>query len=702
MPPLKNPFTVTKAVDFSDEQIAQYWVDPSRDGGIEALLDPRERMPVILLGSKGSGRTHLLRYHSYPLQKLRAGSTPLWQVIKRDGYVGLFSRCQGLSAGRFNGRCATREEWASLFIYYFDLYLAELTLRSFAEILATLPDDGVTQAALVADISQLFDSGDVPPMTQLSEMTGYCRSLRREIDLVANNAVFARRLDAPLIRATRGQLVFGIPQAVSRHVPALADVRTLYILDELESLDEQQQRYIQTLIREREDPTGFWVSSRVHGLRTYATFSAGESNVQGAEFHPLHLDEKYRAHFQPFACRLVARRLLDAGYRLDRDTTLALHDVRSPEETTDAQLAQQLTRYFEARDTAGLALDATRYVFDLFPNPRNRRWLVVLGRKLAVAWRRDQAPGIESSAAVQQVIDQVAYPDVPLLERLNVFMLYRAWAKRKPLVEAATRIRTGMLEYCATPRAESEHGRLLGHFRIDLLAQMARESRQGTGALYLGFDTLVDMSAGNPRHLLTLLRHVFHWSVFYGERPFSGGTIGVRAQNAGITEASNWFYENAKNVGSDAERLRQVIDRLGLFFRTLRFADKPVESSLIAFSLETASAEVTRTLKDAEDNALLIRIPRGHKDRNTGAVRDKLYLNPLLSPRYTLPIAVRGCIELRPSELEAIFGAGSFEQFASVLEARVRRMNAPFLESDEEHEDPAQISALSPQQDLFS
>src|SRR5580704_925424 len=78
---LREPFEVTKASDFTDAQIAATWVDLS-GGGFFELADPRSPMPLMLLGGKGSGRTHLMRYYSFALQKLRAKSGEILSALR--------------------------------------------------------------------------------------------------------------------------------------------------------------------------------------------------------------------------------------------------------------------------------------------------------------------------------------------------------------------------------------------------------------------------------------------------------------------------------------------------------------------------------------------------------------------------------------------------------------------------------------------
>ncbi len=70
----RNPFGVTKANDLDDAQIQSLWVDVlTVDDQIGTFSLANGYMPAFVLGGKGSGKTHLMRYHSFELQLLRYG-----------------------------------------------------------------------------------------------------------------------------------------------------------------------------------------------------------------------------------------------------------------------------------------------------------------------------------------------------------------------------------------------------------------------------------------------------------------------------------------------------------------------------------------------------------------------------------------------------------------------------------------------------
>src|SRR4051812_17015952 len=112
----RNPFAVTQAVDLSDEEIQRLWVTVSGDAR-GSVYRPKSPMPLFLLGGKGSGKTHWMRYHSFALQRLRYEERALGCLrgLSEDGYVGVYVLLGSLNAERFQGSGQTREVWRAIF-----------------------------------------------------------------------------------------------------------------------------------------------------------------------------------------------------------------------------------------------------------------------------------------------------------------------------------------------------------------------------------------------------------------------------------------------------------------------------------------------------------------------------------------------------------------------------------------------------------
>lgn len=663
MPEIDQPFDITKAVDFTDAQIAATWVDIP-DGGFLQMVDPRSPMPLMLLGGKGSGRTHLMRYYSYSLQKLRATGGEVATLLQKEGYIGIYMSCEGLNAGRFEGKGQKEDAWATIFAYYMDLWLAQLTIQIIADAFRGNEDLAANEAAIVRDITSLFDETIPIEEQTLNGLVAEITLLRREVDLAVNNAALTRELVGLRIRATRGRLVFGAPQSFANRVPGLKDVRVVYLIDELENLTESQQEYVNTLIREKKLPCTFKVGARLYGFRTQRTLSAGEENRLGSEYEQILLDEQLRVHpqYDAFARQLVARRLQGAGYALD------LHDQNH---------GAALDAFFETIPPSAFEREKTKFVEENYANPSERPWLVKLRKQLNEALKRKEAAGVSGSEDVERIVSSVSCPEFPLLEKTNIFLLYQDWSSGRDLTECANTIEDGCRSLQDRRGSSERHKHVLKHFKGDLLAQLMREGRQKQR--YLGLQSYIDMSSGLPRHLLIVLKFVHRWSLFQGERPFEAAPISIAAQRAGVLQASNWFFEDARATGCDPERVQASIERLARFLHQLRFSDKPVESALTTFSFgeEDTSEEAKTTIRNAHNTSLLLRVIGGAKDRNNEGVVAKYQLNPMLCPRFDLSLSRRGTVALSKEEVEAIFGdrVGSFD---AVLDERLARMNAPF------------------------
>jgi hypothetical protein len=183
-----------------------------------------------------------------------------------------------------------------------------------------------------------------------------------------------------------------------------------------------------------------------------------------------------------------------------------------------------------------------------------------------------------------------------------------------------------------------------------------------------------------------ILKHVHRWAIFNGETPFRKDPISIRSQLEGVMQASSWFFHDARTLGPDAQLAQEGVERLATFFRRLRFTDKPVESSLTTFSVVLAelSPSTQRAIRHAAATSLLIEVLSGQKERNSKRVVDKYQLNPMLCPRYDLPLARRGVISLNAEEADVLFGGGDANSFERVVQARELRMTAPFVKRERE------------------
>ncbi len=649
-----NPFSITKAVDLNDQQIENLWVKSIGDVEISTLQEldhPISPMPTFILGAKGSGKTHLMRHQAFELQKLRYESSgrSLRDGISDDGYIGLYLRCSGLQSSRFTGKRQSEELWSELFSYYFELWLAQHMLYVASD-LGLGRTDG-DEEALVIQILDLFDQAPMPEKKTLGDLTDCLGNLQKQLDYEINNCLLKGSLDVQ-ITATRGKLIFGIPDVFAKRYSFLSDVLFAYDIDEFENLSEYQQIHINTLIREREPPTTFRIGSRTYGVRTHMTNSGGEANLSDSEFQEIQLDFEFRSHkpqYREFSRALIAKRLADG-----------------PSSPSEGNATNFLNQYFVQFDRSWNNLQWEQHL-GLIGKPSVER--PHFGRLRKVLASRDCDEHFEGA------VENFSVPGRPLVEKLNILLLFQAISrKQEPDIAEIIRDIGTMCQRFLEGVDKAKYANLLQLYSDDLAAQLLRENDQKQ--IYSGVDAFISMSAGIPRALLTVLRSTFEWAVFQDEGPFDGGVISLSSQRRGVIDASNWYFNNMRKAGDDGLAIQSSVDRLSNIFRINRYGDKPVEVSLTTFSVseQDMNAEALEILKLGEARSFLHRIAGGHRDKNSERILSKYQLSPMLSPRSDLSLSRRGTLALGPDAANVIFQPGlsaDYDRFTREFRSRV-------------------------------
>jgi hypothetical protein len=639
-----------KAVDFTDEEIHEYWVDTEANY-FATLLKPDSSMPMMILGGKGSGKTHILRHSSFPLQKIRHPENIL-EGISKEQYLGIYFRCNGLNAGRFGGKGIGAEKWAAVFAYYMELWFAQLLLTIIIELHQKTPlfDEKI----FCSQALSLFDDISESP-EELSLLLEMLASLRREVDLAVNNCPMSSELNIK-IRVTRGKLIFGLPKILREHVKEFSKIMFLYLVDELENLTEDQQKHINTLLREKELPTSFRVGARLYGIRTQKTFSAEEENKEGSEFETVLLDHWYRKNFdayQKFAKKLVFRRLQKAQCPLF---------IQKEESVANIYPVKALN------DQNPFGFVETNY------ENKERPYFENLRKKLKEGLRKKSLLGVSTLKNIQTIIKLLSVSENPLLEKANIFLLYRDWSDGRNLLDSAKKIQEEAKSYLQKKTNRTEQKKVFEYFRQDLIVQLRKDCRQKQ-IHSIGFKSFVEMSQGLPRNLLIILKHIYKWAKFGGENPFDK-PVSIKSQLAGVTD------DDAPLSGPLGSSLQQAISNLAELFRDIRFSDKPSECSLCTFSVNwhECSEKAKEIIQAAEHSSLLISLAEGAIDKNRNRVNKRYQISSMLAPRWDIPMSKRGDITLSPEEVEAIFVSANDEAFKKIKAKRLERMLAPFDE----------------------
>jgi len=219
----------------------------------------------------------------------------------------------------------------------------------------------------------------------------------------------------------------------------------------------------------------------------------------------------------------------------------------------------------------------------------------------------------------------------------------------------------------------------LGYYRNNYIASILRQTKQNNLDQYTGFDGLLNVTKGLPRHILSLLRHAYKFEVFKSGTPFVGShEISIDAQKMALKESYDWFYNDCINEGELGRNVRVLLDRLGELLRIETYAQKPVECSASSFTLDWTSinCEAQETLDWANKIGVLIRSIR--QEKNSQKIVSKFHLNSLLCPRWGISVSRRGSLSFNNKNFDIICDATNETEFRKLRKTFLNSRHAPF------------------------
>ncbi len=642
-----NPFNITKAVDYTDEELNKFWVDFPMEKGFSGIIKPTSDMPMIIVGSKGSGKTHIMKHFSFSSQTLR-WKNDIISGLKKDGYLGTYLRCSGLNGFKFkNNGESDSENWQLIFSYYLELWLSQLLLKNVIKILEDKSLVIANEHTIALEILDLLDTTEVSQnVKSFSHLVKYFNDLQKGIDYAINNKAFTRKnvSESVEILASPGSLIFGIPEILNREVKEFHDIKFLYLLDEYENFTQNQQKYFNTLIRERKNPVCFKIGARRYGMRTYETLSAGEEIKAGSEFEFFDIDNIFRENkvvYKKFINDICSKRLELAGIKI---------------------IENEISNFFETFNIDEFLIKIQTGSKGHFQN---------LARKLNVAKYR---------AIKLRVIENLKFKDDSLLERINIMLFYREWKKGSDLLLASENIAIACSKY-SLHKVENEHFRVLQKFKYDILDALARENGEKIRTT-IGFDNIIKISNGIPRHVLIIMKHIFKWNEYYELSTFKSikSKISAESQLNAIKDTAKWFIEDARIPGDEGSIAKDSIERLCDYLRELRFSDVPPECSISTFSIKSkfVPTEISKIINFLEQYSYIIEVGE-RRDKNSNSRYSTYQLNGLLAVEWELSISRRGIVDLNSIEMKSIFSPDNENEFKSMLNNEKNKYNAPFF-----------------------
>lgn len=281
----QNPFSDSQARNFSDTKlinefcpISNYW----------SLFNDQHE---ILLGTRGSGKTYLLKMMRYSMLK-RIQDPKAQQLAKRKEYIALYVPMYLEFVTHFTNTDSPEEKQIQLFQFAFNCLLAESLLVELKEILSEESDKmkwAKITLALSSDINNIWFGNDEADVSDLFSLSTKIRKLFYNFDVQYDNVE-----DIPsLFKRQIGATLLAVKETVAKHLGLSEEPTWIICIDEAEFLTEPLQRCINGVFRSDSGRIALKVATLPYYHRTLKTLIPNISVSAGNDFCYRVVDMKY-------------------------------------------------------------------------------------------------------------------------------------------------------------------------------------------------------------------------------------------------------------------------------------------------------------------------------------------------------------------------------------------------------------------------
>jgi len=302
---ISNPFVGCTARDMKFEEVRQYWCSPFELYRLNEGELFTSRTPIVIEGVRGTGKTMILKYLSYSVQKDFIKDLKLEQKLKyfEERSIGIYFRYKDDFCNMFDGLDCDELDKERIFRYYYELFIIRQMLEMLQDIYQEEDNDSVEK-----EVCAYFGI-TVRPIKNVYE---YINSLLRKMDDIINSAFYDdawRDKIMPLIG--KGNMVVEFAQMLCNSLQGWENMLFVVLLDEYENLGRFQSM-VNTLIKQVDDTVN--LTYRL-GMRPAGMDSNNRTNVANerlqvdSDFILRRLEYENFSEYKQFALEISEKRL---------------------------------------------------------------------------------------------------------------------------------------------------------------------------------------------------------------------------------------------------------------------------------------------------------------------------------------------------------------------------------------------------------
>lgn len=528
-----NPFEDVNANVMNPKRILDFWCNPFTSGFLKEIGEKEfytSKMPIILEGSRGSGKTTILKYFSsdvqFELSKKRSDASYTKQV-KSDGGVGIYFRCDESFIKTFQIIFNNKDkaQWSAAFEHYLELFV----VKNIFEIIERMDNYQSFETNILNDLKTktilVFESLEIFKNYIIKEIL--------YIDAYKNNAIFNDEEFKPEHIFSLYQISGVVIEALKKSELSWKNINFMLLIDEFENLNFELQKMFNTLMKFSKNSISFRIGRRSEGLITTETINETEYLREKHDYKLISLLKDNNQRETKIYFEEIAKKRFKV---LNEFEEIDVSHIFGQQEDLDWEAGV-------------LAKDSKVHIYQ------------ILKTNSSIA---------SDDKLLDEIVKIIQYPENSIAEMLNALWVIRNSNKDK--LEVAKAVKEIMLIAFNRSEGQSLHAECpdikkykndyKNKYRYSLVVAMSSIYRKRK--LYYSFNTICYLSNSNVRMFINFCRTIINDALFYERKDFlATKKISPETQSRAIYEVSQEEFNNVCAIIKHGQKISNLVQNIG-------------------------------------------------------------------------------------------------------------------------------------------
>lgn len=278
--------------------------------------------PLVVEGGRGSGKTMFFQCNSWKqkILQLRKNEKPITDLLDKEPFIGIYHRVDTTFVSSMKGR--EEERWNSIFETYLSICILKEVLELVKALSSNMKIDESVFTNFVKDFSSRFDRNST-----IDTIDDFYRECNRYLDFIEDKINGVYSTEDQIIRYVNAHRFITDLCVSCSGILNRENLLFKIFIDEYETLQEYQQKIINTLIKHSTLPVIFNIGLKPKGMKTPETISETETIEAPHDYEllPLGFDENKYPQILKDICKIRISLGKEQG-RIPKDASENIED----------------------------------------------------------------------------------------------------------------------------------------------------------------------------------------------------------------------------------------------------------------------------------------------------------------------------------------------------------------------------------------